>query len=339
MLYPDWLTWFGSDAWVSLASARQLEPFPRLSLFAVLPGRNEWIEALYWIFLSSALMLTFGFLTRLNSVIVFVCLNSIQQRNLYITHGGDTFLRVCGFFLIFAPCGCAISIDRLVRMRRGKQNELVQPRAPWAQRMIQFQLAVLYVAGCWSKLQGAPWRDGTALYYVYHLDEIRRFPVPAAMLDPTVLRFCSWGAMALELFLGILIWFKMFRYWLLFFGLLFHLCLEYSLNIPLFQWDVLSAYVLFLDSKDILKAGEWTRRRLALLQLKLAAVFHKQKSRPTLEASGIEVITVLHQGGWPADQEFSGSQTGRRFSVKPASNPSPRSDSGFVSISTPPSGR
>ncbi len=283
MLRPDWLTWFGSDGLVSLASVRRLEPSPRLNLFAVFPGRNDWVDALYWVFLGAALMLTLGFLTRLNSVIVFVCLNSIQQRNLYITHGGDTFLRVCGFFLIFAPCGCAISIDRFVRMRRGKENESVQPRAPWAQRMIQFQLAILYVAGCWSKLQGAPWRDGTALYYVYHLDEIRRFPVPAAMLGPTVLRFCSWGAMALELFLGILIWFKKFRYLLLFFGLLFHLCLEYSLNIPLFQWDVLSAYVLFVDSNDILKAGEGMRRGLTLPLLKLHSQFRQERRQSIVD--------------------------------------------------------
>ena len=31
-------------------------------------------------------------------------------------------------------------------------------------------------------------------------------------------------------------------------GLLLHLSLEYSLNIPLFQWDILSAYILFVDA-------------------------------------------------------------------------------------------
>ena len=31
-------------------------------------------------------------------------------------------------------------------------------------------------------------------------------------------------------------------------GLAFHLGLEYALNIPMFQWDMLAAYVLFVDA-------------------------------------------------------------------------------------------
>ncbi|MCU1343451.1 MAG: hypothetical protein JWN92_2874, partial [Candidatus Acidoferrum typicum] len=47
-------------------------------------------------------------------------------------------------------------------------------------------------------------------------------------------------------------------------GLLFHLSLEYSLNIPLFQWDILSAYVLFIDPADITRAWDWLRTRMAV---------------------------------------------------------------------------
>ena len=93
LLYPDWLAWYGAHAWVSLHTMQQVEPGARLNLFSVIPQSDDWIEVLFWVFLGSAILLTLGFLTRLNTVIVFVCLTSIQQRNLYITHGGDTFLR------------------------------------------------------------------------------------------------------------------------------------------------------------------------------------------------------------------------------------------------------
>jgi hypothetical protein len=59
--------------------------------------------------------------------------------------------------------------------------------------------------------------------------------------------------------LGVLIWVKDLRYILLALGLLFHLSLEYSLNIPMFQWDILSAYILFVDPADITRA--WERLR------------------------------------------------------------------------------
>ena len=78
--------------------------------------------------------------------------------------------------------------------------------------------------------------------------------------DPIVLKVGSWSALALEFSLGVLIWVKEFRYVLLVLGVMFHLWLEYSLNVPLFQWDVLSAYILFVDPADL--TGAWRRMRL-----------------------------------------------------------------------------
>jgi hypothetical protein len=77
----------------------------------------------------------------------------------------------------------------------------------------------------------------------------------------TMLRWGGWSALALEFSLGVLIWVKSLRYFLLVLGLLFHLSLEYSLNIALFQWDVLSAYILFVDPADISRAWSWIKLR------------------------------------------------------------------------------
>lgn len=262
LLRPDWLPWYGVQGWVSLPTALKLEPGNRLNLFSVLPHSDAWIESLFWFSLSSAILLTIGLFTRLNSVLVFICLTSIQQRNLYITHGGDTFLRLAGFFLIFAPAGAAFSVDRLIRLRRRKESPAIQSRSPWAQRMIQLQLSFLYLVTFLLKIKGAPWLQGTALFYVYHLDELKRFPLPAWFFKPTILKLGSWSALALDFSLGVLIWVKEFRYPLLALGFLFHLWLEYSLNIPLFQWDILSAYVLFVDPVDMRRL--WNRIRLKL---------------------------------------------------------------------------
>jgi hypothetical protein len=271
LLRPDWLTWYGPHAWVSLATMHQVEPGTRLNIFRVIPQSDTWIVALFWIFLVSAVLLTVGFLTRLNSVIVFLCLTSIHQRNLFITHGGDTFLRVAGFFLIFAPAGAALSVDRLMRVRSGKDGAAVAARSPWAQRMIQFEMALVYFAGFYSKAQGPSWIDGTALYYVYHLDELHRFPLPAWFLNPTILKMVSWFALALEFSLGVLIWIREFRYYLLAAGLAFHLFLEYSLNLPMFEWDVLSAYVLFIEPSDLARLWDRVHGTASVFQKDFAA--------------------------------------------------------------------
>jgi hypothetical protein len=260
LLRPDWLPWYGAHAWISLQTMQSIETGPRLNLFTVIPQTDAWINSLFWVFLASAALLTVGFLTRLNSLIVFICLTSIQQRNLFIANGGDTFMRVAGFFLIFAPAGAAFSIDRLLRIRDGKEGSQPPLHSPWAQRMIQIELALVYFSSfCW-KLKGQPWTHGTALFYVYHLESLRRFPLPAWFFHPMVLRLGTWFALVFEFSMGTLIWVKQLRYPLLAVGVAFHLWLEYSLNIQLFQWDILSAYILFIDPADLTRMWNWITR-------------------------------------------------------------------------------
>jgi|SRR6516164_8531356 len=74
LLRPDWLNWYGAHAWLSLPTALKLEPGHRLNLFTIIPQSDAWIEALFWLSLSSAALLTVGLFTRINSILVFVCL-------------------------------------------------------------------------------------------------------------------------------------------------------------------------------------------------------------------------------------------------------------------------
>jgi Vitamin K-dependent gamma-carboxylase len=251
LLHSDWLNWYGVHAWVSLPTMRVIEPGIRLNLFTVMPQDDRWIAAFFWIFLCCAVLLTTGLWTRLSSVAVFLCLTSIDQRNLFILHGGDTFLRVTGFFLMFAPAGAALSVDRLIGIRRGSQVPQLKPRAPWAQRMIQLELALMYLTSFWWKMKGHTWLNGTALYYVFHLHSIARFPLPRWIQSTAMLRAGSWFTLALEFSLGVLIWFRPLRYPLLLLGLLFHLFIEYAFNLPMFSWDVLTAYILFVEPSDL----------------------------------------------------------------------------------------
>jgi hypothetical protein len=268
LLHPDWLTWYGTHSWVTLQTMSKAAPGARLDLFALMPQSDLWVEAFFWIFLGFAVLLMLGLFTRVSCVAVFLCLTSIQQRNLFIIHGGDSFLRVAGFFLMFAPAGAAISIDRILRIRSGKESKEIRPRSPWAQRMIQFELALLYLMSFCSKSMGDAWVNGTALYYVFHLQEIRRFPLPQWIQQPAIEKLGSWFSLAFEFSMGTLIWIREFRYPLLLLGLLFHLTLEYALNVPMFQWDVLSAYILFVDPDDLTRVWSWIYRRRVMIPLR-----------------------------------------------------------------------
>jgi hypothetical protein len=72
----------------------------------------------------------------------------------------------------------------------------------------------------------------------------------------------GWFTLALEFSLGVLIWFRRFRYPLLLLGLLFHLGIEYALNLPMFSWDVITGYILFVDPRDLDYWWRSVRRQL-----------------------------------------------------------------------------
>ena len=261
LLRADWFTWYGTRGMTTLETMQKMEPGTRINLFALMPPGDAWVEALFWVFLGFAVMLTAGFLTRLSSIAVFLCLCSVHERSLYILNAGDTLLRVTGFFLMFAPAGAAFSVDRWLRIRRGKEGPEIAPKPPWAQRMIQIQLSLAYFVTFYFKTLGPGWLDGTALYYVYRLDEFRRFPAPAFLQDPLMVRLATWGTLGLEFALGVLIWFRELRYPILLAGAALHLSLEYMLNIPLFQWIILSTYVTFECPEDLTRAWKWVRER------------------------------------------------------------------------------
>lgn len=263
LLRGDWLVWYGPRGLVTLSGAQQIEAGPRLNVFAFLPQTEFWSNAVFWVLVVSAGLLCVGLFTRASSIVMFVMIASMHQRNLFMTNSGDTLLRCSAFFLMFAPAGAALSLDRLRNIWKGREGPEIQPRVPWAQRMIQIELSLLYFMTFWNKSLGPSWIDGTAVYYVNHLDEFRRFPLPSFLNDIALIKLQTWFTLAAEFSLGVLVWIKELRYPILAIGLLLHLTLEYSLNVPMFQWTTLALYVTFLQSGDIEKAWAWLRERVA----------------------------------------------------------------------------
>lgn len=265
LLRPAWLTWYGPHAFMSLETMHKVATGPRINLFELLPQTDFAINAFFWAFLLFAVSLTAGFMTRFSSIAVYVCLTSIHQRNFYIENGGDTVLRVTGFLLIFAPAGAALSVDRWLRIRRGREGIAVPLHSPWAQRLIQIQTAVVYLATFYWKTLGQAWIDGTALYYVMRLDEFHHFPMPA-IRSLFLVMLLTWLTLLIEFAMGVLVWFRELRYFVLLAGLCLHLSVEYSMNLPLFQWIMISTYVTFLYPEDLSRTWAWVRNRLGLRQ-------------------------------------------------------------------------
>ncbi len=294
LLRPEWLTWFGPRGLLSLRTMRETAPGWRLNLFAALPPTEASANAIFWILLVAAALLTLGLLTRLCSVVVFVCLASMHQRDIFMANSGDTLLCVSGFFLIFAPAGAALSVDRLLRIGWGSETAEIRPRAPWAQRLIQIQTALMYFTSFWAKSQGSHWMDGTALYYALHIEQLQRFPVPAWLTAPVLVKLATWLALFVEFSLGVLVWFKDLRYAILLCGFLFHMCIEYSMNIPLFEWIASATFITFLYPEDLTRAWRWAcKRAAAWLPVAITVSYDDRDEKASRAANLLRALDVF----------------------------------------------
>lgn len=250
-LLPDAATFFGPEGIVPPQLAVQLSGPHRLNVLAWLPPEEGWVYALLATYLVAAACLTAGLCTRLSAAVVFVCLASLHHRNVLVLNSADGFMRLASLYLIFAPAGRALSVDRWLRVRRGLEPPgEPAPASPWAQRLIQLQFAVVYLATVYWKLHGHTWVDGTAVYYAARVREYDRFPVPYLFDHLWTIKLLTWGTLVVEFALGALVWLRDLRYPVLLAGVTLHLGLEYSMNIQLFQWVMLSAFVLFIDPSD-----------------------------------------------------------------------------------------
>ena len=216
LLRPDWLTWFGTRGIYTLDTMRKFEPGTRINLFVFLP--NDLCDPGILLVRRNFGRLCHGRVCRREPAawLCFSASRHIDQRALFAMHSGDTLLRVTGFWVMFAPAGAAFSVDRLMRLWKGKEGLEIRPRAPWAQRMIQFQVAILYLDNLLVEDPGSDLdqRHGAFITSTTWINS-SGFPLPSFLQDPVLIKLETWFTLAIEFALGVLIWFKELRYPLL----------------------------------------------------------------------------------------------------------------------------
>ena len=201
--------------------------------------------AVYVVLLASSLCVLVGYRTRLASVLLFVAIVSIDRRAPSIFNSGDGLVRCLAFSLVLAPAGASLSVDRW-RKARDRFWEFPE-RAPWALRLVQIQVSIVYLTAVWEKLQGEPWLDGTAVSYALRLEDYERFAMPGALsqslLVSGVMTYCT---LVVELMLAVLVWNRAARPLVLALGVALHLGIAFHLRIGFFSETMLVAYLAFL---------------------------------------------------------------------------------------------
>ncbi len=264
LLWPERLLWFSEQGLLPVASSDLFNErnsfIPRLDVLHAVTS-PQGLAVFFGIFTLAVFLFTIGLWSRGSAIVVWVCLLSLHNRNVPIHNSGDIVMLVMVAYMALAPSGAAYSLDRLWRIKRGRERQTMPLIVPWAQRLMQLQIATVYLCTSLSKLTGSEWRSGMAAYYPLHLPDSVRFPVPWADAHHLwLIHILTWGAIAIEMAMWTLIWIPKLRLSVLAAGVLLHLGIEYSLNVPLFSALMIASYGIFLTQSDLTRVQQWWGR-------------------------------------------------------------------------------
>lgn len=259
---PNWLwqVWLGGN--VDFFGAN----LPRVGL---LNGVTD-PRISYPFFLASivlAILFILGLWTKATSILLAIAIVSIHQRSPLILHGGDTVIRVMIIYLAMSPCGHAVSLDRFIGRWRGKIPDAPALVPLWTQRLITYQISLVYFTTVWLKWGGTQWRDGTATYYPNRLQEFERFWVPPFMKEFPFVTVSTYATLLVEFAMVSLVYYRPLRKYVLLAAAGMHLFIDYSMNIPLFSYLMIASYLCFYESSEVHGWVDRMKARLAKFRI------------------------------------------------------------------------
>jgi hypothetical protein len=194
------LNLIGPEAWIDAQAIRDVRSLPSTMDDPTQRYLSTWYGESIWfyiqdpqamfiiqgIFLAATACFTLGLCSRTTSVIVWIGHISYVQRGFVIWFGMDSVLAMLLLYLIFAPTGATLSLDRLLERYRTARRALngsgglrapelaLQPRwsANVVMRLIQIHMCVIYLFAGLSKLQGDRWWGGSAAWYTMMVPEL-----------------------------------------------------------------------------------------------------------------------------------------------------------------------
>jgi hypothetical protein len=180
------LLWGPESPW-TLEILRDTPPNVRgLSLYQI-SSSGIWFELVYHLTILLCVLFVLGWRTRWITPPLVVAIWSWQERTPIVSDGGDNLLRLILIYLCFAQLSAHWSLDarRAVRRRAAGHETRNRERLGWRVATVVhngavlaalLQVCLLYMASGLFKAQGQSWQDGTALYYVLHVETLQSWP-------------------------------------------------------------------------------------------------------------------------------------------------------------------
>ncbi len=283
----DFVDFVGPHAWVDAQAIRELRDAETWKKHPSFEGGPELAEQMagferatqsIWFYIEEptaiwivhglimlgTLCFVLGLFSRVTSVVAWAGHLSFIHRGHGLWYGMDTMLAFLLLYLIFAPTGRTLSLDRwLARRRRLRAGAQIpdEPPAPSVAanlviRLIQVHLCIVYLCSGLAKLQGVTWWNGTAIYLTLLSSDFSPFDMlwlPRNFSEDALHLISSVGV-AFTLFYEIgftfLVWNRLWRPVMLCMGAMLHLGITITMGLGSFQITMMVALIAFVKPES-----------------------------------------------------------------------------------------
>jgi len=261
-----WTVLLGSDLYTAFGTKGVMPKAPSREFAWGVFNTYSSDNALFvgWcVLLGAAVALMVGWHSRLAAILVFILILSFERRNPLLFNSGDTVIRIEAIFLALAPCGAALSLDQ--RRRTGSFFSAQEIR-PWALRLLQVQLSIIYLSTVVAKLAGQTWQNGTAVAYSLRQRDLLILTPPEWVLNNLMIaNALTWGTLVIEVAIGVLVWKQNWRPWVLAMGVVLHLSISLFLEVGFFSASMFVLYLAFVPPERVKALIAQCEKRLSAL--------------------------------------------------------------------------
>jgi hypothetical protein len=240
---------FGPKGWLSPELVRAIQADESTySFWWAVPSWGLWPA--HVASLGVLALFTAGLWTRVTSVLSLIVAISYAHRVPVAMFGLDQINVMLTLYLVVGGSGQALSIDRLLAVRRGATTRpLPSVRANVAQRLIQVHMCIVYFFAGTSKLQGEAWWNGWAMWQAFANLEYQSMDMTWLAWHPKLVNLATHATILWEVSYCTLIWIPRLRPLILAFAVATHFGIGACLGMWTFGLIMLVGNMAFLPNK------------------------------------------------------------------------------------------
>lgn len=219
--------------------------------------------ALYIASIVFTILFAIGFLPRITCWLFLAASYATYSRTALATDAGQQLMILLLFLMCLMDTGAHLSLSGPKTFKSGRLFYGIGTMLHNAARfLVTWQMCMVYFWAAFWKLGGADWRNGTAMYYVMHIERFAVWPWFSNLLtaNAVVVVLMTYSTLAIQLAFPFLIWNERAKPYITALMVTLHVGIAFTLGLVSFSAIMIVADLSLLSDAQLRAFGDFLIR-------------------------------------------------------------------------------